>query len=942
MTSLFDQYEQDSQRFVSSIKEKNTVMNYPQSGEKPIFQKNKINFEVSALISHLAICNEYLVYVTSNNVLHRIELKTLNKQPDIELNRIVPGVKLTGLFLNPTADHLLIGFSTELLYLNKRFSKPKPTSKLRGHEITAVGWNLSTDQFGDSTTKPILLGTSRGIIFEVEISADEGLFTSSIESYCKQVFDLGKGTPHAITGLQYCRVDRSDRYFVIATTVDRLFKFFGNNSGPDERPLLQHLFNKYLGLPEGFQEIPSSLDYSCLQIYTAPGKTTPSALGWLTETGIYYAQMDPTNDDLLLSGTKMFNFPDPDPPTAFLMTDFHILLLYPYYISVLSSLTEQLVYTDYYNEMHGRLLNIIRDPVKGTIWVYAEKAVFRYKVNNEERDVWEIFANKGDYKMAKYFCRDNLENLDKVLIMQAEHYFKKKQFKESALCYADTQAPFEKVALEFLKCDDAPNYMIEEALKAFLKEKVKKVRGEDQAQMTMLVLWLLELILRQLSDLRIRGLQNEDQYILVQAELDEFITGNHIMKCIRSNKRVVYDLMASHGDESNMVKLAKLTEDYKKVIEYFIHKGDYSQALDTLKEQSSADLWYMFAPELIDAETKAMLSAIRSLRRPLDPRKLLPALIAAENSQPDEVIRYLEYCTNDLNIQEQAVHNFFLTLLAQYKPDKLMIYLSIQGEEKSMVNYDIRYAFRVCKQYDRREACVKLSSMLGLWESAVELALSVSVQLAVQTVCQLQSSRKLWLKIAQHVVKEQNNISQAMQFFSQSNLKIEDILPFFPDFVTIDHFKDAICSSLQEYNQHIQDLKEEMEDATKSAEVIRNEIQTFRSKYSVILSTDLCCICDIQLLLRPFYSFPCGHRFHSDCLMTEIMQLLPEKKKNALAFLKKHLESNLTENEKEKTRLEIDSILAQQCLYCGDLMIELIDKPFISEEDYERIKKEWE
>ena len=55
------------------------------------------------------------------------------------------------------------------------------------------------------------------------------------------------------------------------------------------------------------------------------------------------------------------------------------------------------------------------------------------------------------------------------------------------------------------------------------------MRGEDQAQMTMLILWLLELILRQMSDLRIRGLQNEDEYILVQAELDEFITDNHIM-----------------------------------------------------------------------------------------------------------------------------------------------------------------------------------------------------------------------------------------------------------------------------------------------------------------------------------------------------------------------------------------------------------------------------
>jgi uncharacterized coiled-coil DUF342 family protein len=39
---------------------------------------------------------------------------------------------------------------------------------------------------------------------------------------------------------------------------------------------------------------------------------------------------------------------------------------------------------------------------------------------------------------------------------------------------------------------------------------------------------------------------------------------------------------------------------------------------------------------------------------------------------------------------------------------------------------------------------------------------------------------------------------------------------------------------LKEYNQHIQDLKEEMEEATKSAEVIREEIQSFRNRYALL------------------------------------------------------------------------------------------------------------
>ncbi len=47
-----------------------------------------------------------------------------------------------------------------------------------------------------------------------------------------------------------------------------------------------------------------------------------------------------------------------------------------------------------------------------------------------------------------------------------------------------------------------------------------------------------------------------------------------------------------------------------------------------------------------------------------------------------------------------------------------------------------------------------------------------------------------------------------MEFLSQCpTVKIEDILPFFPDFVTIAHLKSAIVESLQEYSKHITQLK---------------------------------------------------------------------------------------------------------------------------------------
>lgn len=110
----------------------------------------------------------------------------------------------------------------------------------------------------------------------------------------------------------------------------------------------------------------------------------------------------------------------------------------------------------------------------------------------------------------------------------------------------------------------------------------------------------------------------------------------------------------------------------------------------------------------------------------------------------------------------------------------------------------------MCRENNLTAACVHLSGLLGLWESAVELALTTNdLNLAQQLADmppddEVELRKKLWLKIAQHVVSGKNDIKQAMEFLQQCDLiRIEDILPFFSDFVTIDHFKEAICNSLK-------------------------------------------------------------------------------------------------------------------------------------------------
>ena len=108
----------------------------------------------------------------------------------------------------------------------------------------------------------------------------------------------------------------------------------------------------------------------------------------------------------------------------------------------------------------------------------------------------------------------------------------------------------------------------------------------------------------------------------------------------------------------------------------------------------------------------------------------------------------------------------------------------------------------------------------------------------------------------------------AMRFLENTDLlKIEDILPFFPDFVVIDDFKEEIAHALEGYSTHIDVLKNEMDEATKTAETIKEDIAALKNRFVTIDANEQCSVCRHLLLTRQFYVFPCQHTFHADCLI---------------------------------------------------------------------------
>lgn len=973
MASILDQYEEESARAASVRTTLPPVQEPIGPGfidarldtDVPIFCKKKVNFKPPDPITHLAVCNNFLVISMTSNILLRLDLEHPETPDEVELPRAVED-KVYQIFLDPTGRHLIVSMeSTENYYLSRNSKKPRPIGKLKGHHVHAVGWNLQNAN--DNTTGAILLGTSKGLIFETELTDNENsrFFQGSLDQYLKQLFNLGKSKTVPITGLEFDRMPSDAmtdyKYFIMVTTPGRLYQFIGNVSKSSEPPMFQSLFQQYENKPEQFLELPGDFGYSELKLYLPRFRAPPRNFAWMTGPGVYYGDVElsgAAGPSTVTTQTKLMPYPrDPEEkgthPLNIALTEFHVLLLFPDRIKVVCVLNEQPIFDDIYADRFGKLLGLCKDPLKGSLWTYTSQSVFKYKIVREAREVWQLYLDMGQFDLAKEYCRDNMAQMDRVLTKQAEYLFTHERFEESAMMYAQTQNSFEEIALRFIKLDK------KDALKSFIHKKLESLKPQDKTQLTMLVTWLVEIYLNQLGELKEAGRDQTAEYEDLQEQFRKFLNQVRVKECVSNNRGVVYDLIASHGDVEDMVFFAFLMQDFEKVITHYLQHDEYRNALKVLTKHCSqeVDLFYKFSPLLMQNIPQETVTAWITQKTNLEALRLIPALVQYDHNkyrqQGNEAIRYLEYCIQDLDNQEQAIHNYILSLYAKLQPDKLMTYLQMQGTDPESICYDLKYALRLCAEHDHKKACVHIYSLMGLYEEAVDLALAVDVDLAKHQADKpdeddLDLRKKLWLRIARHVVEEEKDVKRAMEFLHDCDLlKIEDILPFFPDFVTIDHFKDAIITSLKEYNQHIEALKEEMDEATGSAEEIRKEIQGFRNKFAFVKSADKCAACGFPLMTRGFYLFPCQHKFHSDCLIGEVVPNLSSKKRSRVEDLQRKLAEyddvrpqNTSSRQGQgpdlrimEIKSELDDLVASECIYCGDLMVRSVEKLFIEEEE---------
>jgi vacuolar protein sorting-associated protein 18 len=867
---------------------------------------------------------------------------------------------IRGLFLDPTASHLIINTTLgDNYYLHTQSRQPKALSRLKGVSIECIAWNPSHPT---ASTREILVAASDGNIYETSIEPANEFYRRE-EKYLRSVYKLPDGQP--VTGI-WVNIpgDRPEFRRVMIATSTKLLHFVGK-IGKHSTDGSSSIFAKFFDAerptvqegPEMATSAPSFLAFSpdpTNDRSRDAGAPDPT-YAWLTIQGVRYGKINPSTDISKL-GTRMFNSSrlferSRIPPSAALsgrqttsvkepikgiaMTAWHILCIVEGRVVAINRLNEQVVYDQAVLEPGDKAIGLFADLKKSTFWLFTSQEIFEISVQDEDRDIWKIMLREQKFEAALQYARGSKQK-DAVATASGDHLIGKKQYLEAASVYGKSSKPFEEVALVFIDNDEA------DALRKYLLTKITMYKKSQIMQRTMIASWLVEIFMAKLNSL--------DDTITTKAELVEGMNMSDTEKELASirrefgeflskykgdlDKKTTYEVISSHGREQELLAYATAINDYGYALSYWVQRERWKDVLDVLKKQTNPAVFYKYGSVLMTHVPTEFVDILMRHTN-LEPRNLIPALLSYAKDHPgplaqNQAARYLLFCINQLGTTDAAVHNTLISIYAAHpsrSEQALMSYLSAQSAHPPPF-YDADFALRLCIQHNRVQSCVHIYSLMSQYVEAVNLALKHDeIELATVVADRPATSnpalrKKLWLAIAKKVITHDGtgSVKAAIDLLKRCELlRIEDLIPFFPDFVVIDDFKDEICAALESYSRHIDALAQDMDAAAATAASIRADVKRLDQRYAVVLPGERCRVCALPLLSRQFFVFPsCQHGFHSDCLGRKVVEGSGLTVRNRIRELQASIGRGVQGARREREVKELDALVGKEWyVICG-------------------------
>ncbi|EME81646.1 uncharacterized protein MYCFIDRAFT_32864 [Pseudocercospora fijiensis CIRAD86] len=945
----------------------------------PIFdvQKVQMRFDISADFVAAAVANNVLVLALSTGRILRFDLDNAEDIDDIDLPKRPAEVGvIRRLFLDPSASHLIISTTGgESFYLHMQSRTPKQLGRLRGVVVECVAWNPARPT---ASTREILLGSSDGNVYEMAIEPTTEFYRST-EKYLRNVWN---GNDGAVSGICADIVSsKPETRRVVVATQHKLWHFVGRMGGRHHgNEVYAKIFEGEAPNVHELERVTATSGATLVtspDVLDAPAEDVERAFAWLNSQNIFHGTLLTSSADLATLGKQVFResktFPQSklppvqaasgrnratQPPiSSLLLTQFHMVALVEGRLTSINRLDDTIVYNEQILESGQASLGLFTDHVKNTYWLFTPQEIFEIVVTDEARNVWKIMLKAGRYEAAQRYAK-TAEQKDAVAAMTGDHLISQGKFIEAAIILGKSTKAFEDVALSFIDKGE------HDALRKYLTVKLSTLKKSAQMQRIMLASWMIELYMAKLNQL--------DDTISSRAELSKNDTATETQKQLPAvrkefqdfvakyksdlDRRATYEIISAHGREEELLYFANAIEDADYVLSYWVNRERWQEAITVLKKQTDPEMFYRYSTVLMSQSTIATeLIEVLMRQTGLDTKKIIPALLNYNKTlgevvpiHSNQAIRYLQFCINHFHSTEPAVHNTLISMYAAHptkEETQLLQYLQTQSQNHEQY-YDADFALRLCIAHKRVQSAVHVYGTMGQYASAIDLALKYDeVELAADVADRPGNDdvlkKKLWLKVAKKVIGREKSIKAAIEFLKrcEPHLRIEDLIPFFPDFVIIDDFKEEICAALEDYSRQIDELKREMDESAKTSQHIKDDIKALDQRYAIVEPGERCWKCRLPLLMRQFFVFPCQHAFHADCLGEMVMNMAGMGKGKRIRELQREVGRGVSMGKRREGMVkELDGLVAGACVLCSEVAVKQIEEPFITAADDPR---EW-
>lgn len=677
---------------------------------------------------------------------------------------------------------------------------------------------------------------------------------------------------------------------------------------------------------------------------------------WITQSAIVFGR---TDVEKVLTSAKILL--DVELPASkhrikdILLTDYHILLLRGPEIIVINQLNDRIVFQEaIWNQDNEKLIGLTADYTQEppTFWCYSTANIYEIILQNESSGVWKLLCESGKFEEALNLS--GLSSLEKEYIyqQQADVFVSDGRYSEAAEAYGLTScSTVGSVALKFIEHDKI------EALQAFLKAKLNHLTKTSNNQVPCILLssWIVWNYMQQLNTIddnintepNVSTLEEwHSTKKVIEKSFQEFVRDN--LGCL--DNETIYQIISNQNRKRQLLFFAELIEDYEYVLSYWIRLENWYEALKVLVTLQSAGSVYNCATVLLVNSPDATVNTWMQIKG-VNPVELIQPILTyftnyqkqrklAGTNKPMQnyALNYLKWCIDEQRCREAIVHNTALYMMITGFEEEEKEHEIIKFMELYNNIFDIDFILRLSLKFKKFGCAIYLYSQLKLYEDAVSLALEKGMLESAKLVASTPElaedynlGRKLWLRIARFLISQGNDIKQTIKTIIQDSnevLTIKDLLPLFNEFTTIANLKEELVKSLEKHSHAMSQVSQEIKDSTKIKKEIAQDIKIFRQRYQVLEPGASCDSCRKVLQTRKFYVFPCGHSFHTDCLIKEILRSTDFNLKSKI----ENFQRKLTRSRNSVNVEELDKLLSTKCCLCSDIKINIIDEPFT--EDY--------